>query len=155
MGVPYFTKVWYESGVSNFLSNVIVIVSRLQSIYIVFSLDQLIWIYLNCFLLKPCFFLSNVTLFIDQQMSFLFRYLKLWQNKKDRIFVWDHGMPTKNDVFFSAASCKKSTIFGASQTNVQPWYFVAALVHIKETTYACQKNKQFSTAKMKIFCSKV
>ena len=35
--------------------------------------------------------------------------LKLWQNKKDRNLF---EMPTQNDAFFSAASCKKDIIFG-------------------------------------------
>ena len=34
---------------------------------------------------------------------------------------------TKNGVFFSAASCKKDTIFGAAQTTLGSSYFVRAL----------------------------
>ena len=79
--VPYFTKVVYDSGVRNCLSKVIFIVC---GHHVQFSP-----IYLNCFLLKPFFSLSNVTLFIDQWVYLLFRYLKLWQNKKGRIFVCD------------------------------------------------------------------
>jgi hypothetical protein len=34
---------------------------------------------------------------------------------------------TKNGLFFSAASCKKDTAFGAAQTRLGPSYFVRAL----------------------------
>ena len=34
---------------------------------------------------------------------------------------------TENSAFSSAASCKKGTIFGASQKNIQPSYFIRAL----------------------------
>ena len=43
--------------------------------------------------------------------------LKLWQNKKGRMFV-SHAC--QNDVFFSAASCK---FLGAWQTNIRPFLF--------------------------------
>ena len=51
--------------------------------------------------------------------------LKFWQNKKDRNLF---EMPTKNDVFFSAASCKKDTIFGGHPKQIfGPSYFVRVL----------------------------
>ena len=37
---------------------------------------------------------------------------------------------TKEDVFFSAASCKKDTIFGAARNFFDPAYFVTALEKI-------------------------
>ena len=38
---------------------------------------------------------------------------------------------TKNGFFFSAASCKKDTIFGAAEKFFSPSYFVTALMKIK------------------------
>ena len=40
---------------------------------------------------------------------------------------------TKNGVFFSAASCKKDTLFGAAQTKLGPSYFFKALVQQVQT----------------------
>ena len=37
---------------------------------------------------------------------------------------------TKNNVFFSATSCKKKTPLGAAQTKIGPSYFVRALTYV-------------------------
>ena len=42
------------------------------------------------------------------------------------------GMPTKNDVFFSAVSCKEDIIFGGHPKQIfGPSYFVRALDNLK------------------------
>ena len=48
--------------------------------------------------------------------------IKLWQNKKGRN---SFEMPTKNDVFFSAGSCKKDIIFGGHLFS-----FLALLIYL-------------------------
>ena len=52
---------------------------------------------------------TNAASDIISLQQYLLVSLKLWQNKKG----WNlFEMPTKNDVFFSAAICKKDIIFG-------------------------------------------
>ena len=50
---------------------------------------------------------------------------KLGKNKKGKIFVW---AAPKMVSFFSAASCKKETIFGAAHTKLGAYYFFRALL---------------------------
>ena len=52
---------------------------------------------------------TNTASDIISLQQYLLVSLKLWQNKKGRNLF---EMPTKNDVFFSAASYKKDIIFG-------------------------------------------
>ena len=45
----------------------------------------------------------------QKKNGYLSHQLKFWQNKKGKNLF---EMPTKNDVFFSAASCENDMIFG-------------------------------------------
>ena len=61
-------------------------------------------------------------------VSLLTILIKLWQNKKDQIFVW-----AAPKMFFSQLpAVKKDTIFGAAQTISGPSYFVRALGDMKK-----------------------
>ena len=52
--------------------------------------------------------------------------LKLWQNKKGRMFLW-------YDVFFSVASCKKDIIFGGHLKQIfGPSYLVFSILWLVE-----------------------
>ena len=57
--------------------------------------------------------------------------LKLWIRRSEYLF----GMPTKNDVFFSAASCKKDIIFGGHTKQIYgPSNFVRGTKVLKPTS---------------------
>ena len=63
---------------------------------------------------------------------------------------------TKNGVVFSAASFKKDTIFGASQSNISPSYFVRALevtcLEVFFVMSALKKMVQIRKKKIKVEC---
>ena len=71
----------------------------------------------------------NIDFLIIQTYVFIkiLRHLKLLQNKNGRIFFYLHQKWCL-DVFFSATSFKKYTIFGAARKNFGPFSFVTALV---------------------------
>ena len=79
--------------------------------------------------------------FIFNRSYFGWLHLKLWQNKKDRNLC---EMPTKNDFFFSAATCKRGmkrhNFWWASQAKFVPSYFVWSNCKIKGYVTGCVRR---------------